>query len=199
MGYNTVIQIITDGIQRYLTRITAGWWVLSVLVICMVALWNWHQVKRQEKSVKTACLLVLIILYLLTVILVTFGSRLPDPHISYQLVPFYSHKQAFFYGSENEIFQILCNILLFLPFGVLFPLWKPTKATNVFQLLKYAFYFTFCIEFLQLITRIGCFETDDMINNVLGAGIGYLLLCAARRAKVRCMKLFPGRTVENGS
>lgn len=172
---------------------------MSALTIGLVAFWNGNQVKKREKTVKTARFLILIVLYFLMVILVTFGSRLPDPHISYRLVPFYSYKQAFLYGSENEIFQIICNVLLFLPFGVLLPLWMPAKANNAIHLLKYALYFTFCIEFLQLITRIGCFETDDMINNVLGAGIGYLLLCAARRAKVRCMKLFPGRTVENGS
>lgn len=199
MGYNTVIQIISDGIKRYIPRIPAGWWVLSDLVICMVAVWNWHQVKKRERTVKTACFSVLIVLYFLAVILVTFGTRLPDPHISYQLAPFYSYRQALLYGSENEIFEILCNVLLFLPFGVLLPLWKPAKARNLFQVLKYAFSFTFCIEFLQLITRIGCFEIDDMIHNTLGAGIGNLLLCAARKTKGLCMKLLSGRIVENGS
>lgn len=34
---------------------------------------------------------------------------------------------------------------------------------------------SFCIEAVQFITRLGFADIDDLMNNTIGAGIGYLL------------------------
>lgn len=192
-------RIMVDGIQNYLPRIAMQWWCFSLLVVVITAVWNYNKVKQLGQERSTACLSLIIDLYFLIVIIVTFGTRLPDPQFEYQLIPFLAHKKAFICGDEKELFQILCNIVMFIPFGVLFPIWKEEMVRNVFYLLKYAFYFSFGIELLQLMTKIGCFEIDDMINNVLGAVMGYLCLCTIRRIKRLWIKMFNGKILESES
>ena len=185
--------IAEKGLQNYLPRIAIGWWICSLTVIAVAIIINLQLFRGGHRKVSTAVGSVATVLYFVLVIVITFGSRLPDPHIQYQLVPFLSHKLAL-QGDENEQFQILCNVLLFVPFGITYPFLNFAKnGDSIVGLLKYAFIFTFGIEFLQLLTRIGCFEIDDMINNVLGAVIGYLLFSLCKGIYRVCLKMFSGK------
>lgn len=63
------------------------------------------------------------------------------------------------------------NIILFVPFGVLFPAvtdWKKMWRTVVAGV-----GFSLIIETIQLITSRGCFDFDDVLLNGLGCIIGY--------------------------
>lgn len=63
------------------------------------------------------------------------------------------------------------NIILFVPFGVLFPAvtdWKKMWRTVVAGV-----GFSLIIETVQLITSRGCFDFDDVLLNCLGTVIGF--------------------------
>ena len=63
------------------------------------------------------------------------------------------------------------NIILFVPFGVLFPAvtdWKKMWRTVVAGV-----GFSLSIETVQLITSRGCFDFDDVLLNCLGTVIGF--------------------------
>lgn len=68
--------------------------------------------------------------------------------------------------------QLILNIIMFLPLGILLPLISPRfhKLKNTMTI---ALGFTILIETVQLITGFGVFELDDILNNILGALIGY--------------------------
>ncbi|MBO6116605.1 MAG: VanZ family protein [Ruminococcus sp.] len=70
--------------------------------------------------------------------------------------------------------QIFLNILLFMPFGALFPTISE-KFRNPFATVLCGFLFSVGIESLQYITGRGLTEIDDVINNTVGALTGYLL------------------------
>ena len=66
----------------------------------------------------------------------------------------------------------LGNIVAFIPFGILIP-----KLLNI-DFKKFVFLFIiaiFLLEILQLITRLGAFDINDIISNTLGATIGYIM------------------------
>lgn len=70
--------------------------------------------------------------------------------------------------------NLLGNILLFLPVGILVPLvsgWKKWYKTALIS-----FGSSLLIEIVQLITKRGYFDPDDVVFNVTGAMIGYVLL-----------------------
>lgn len=91
----------------------------------------------------------------------------------YELKPFWSYSHWLFSGMIEYGMEIINNMLLFLPFGFFLAEYK--KRIRFSRVLLIAFLFSFCIESVQLIGRIGLFEFDDMINNTVGAGIGFLL------------------------
>ena len=69
--------------------------------------------------------------------------------------------------------NLLGNIILFIPFGVMLPLW--------FDLLKkfkrffiVAFVSIFIVECIQLFTMLGCFDIEDILLNLFGACIGFM-------------------------
>ncbi|MGH4125565.1 MAG: VanZ family protein [Clostridium sp.] len=74
--------------------------------------------------------------------------------------------------------NILGNMLLLLPFGLLLPmLWE--KFENIRNTLLISFIFSFSIEILQLLSyyignRGRSFDIDDIILNTFGAWIGYM-------------------------
>lgn len=73
--------------------------------------------------------------------------------------------------------QLILNILMFVPLGILLPL-VHKRFHKIKWTMGIALAFTLFIECIQLITGFGIFELDDIFNNVLGALIGYGIIMA---------------------
>ncbi len=69
------------------------------------------------------------------------------------------------------------NIVLFLPFGFLMR--GTYERMSARKIVGFGFLLTLFIEMSQLVFRLGWFEVDDMIYNVLGT---YLGICLYRRS-----------------
>lgn len=104
----------------------------------------------------------------------------------FNIIPFHNFFNYFNIRNTNamikhDIIQYAENILLFVPFGFLLPLLK-RKLTNIKQLLLISTTVSFCIEFIQLIgsllihTLYRYADIDDIIANVVGALIGFMLI-----------------------
>ena len=65
------------------------------------------------------------------------------------------------------------NIVLFLPFGFL--LSAAYKRTSTGKILLLGFLLSLFIEACQLVFRLGWFEMDDLLHNVLGTYVGIRL------------------------
>lgn len=66
------------------------------------------------------------------------------------------------------------NVLLFMPFGFLFP------SNNKYIVLLCGIVFSIAIEIIQLFAYLGLCELDDIICNGLGSLLGYLMFDFAR-------------------
>jgi glycopeptide antibiotics resistance protein len=67
--------------------------------------------------------------------------------------------------------NIIGNIILFIPFGLIGSSMKYKSNTNK-RLICFAMAFSFTLEAIQLIFAFGSFDVDDIILNSLGATIG---------------------------
>ncbi len=65
----------------------------------------------------------------------------------------------------DPLFGLYLNVLFVFPSGFLLHL--PPRKTILL-----GFLFSLVIEIIQLVTRFGMFETDDLIMNTLGAWLG---------------------------
>lgn len=80
----------------------------------------------------------------------------------------------------NSFENLIGNIVVFVPYGFLFP-YVLKKGSNFFVMLLNAFLFVAGIEIFQLFSAFGAFDVDDILLNCVGAVIGYLLYLILRR------------------
>ena len=73
----------------------------------------------------------------------------------------------------NSAENLLGNIVVLIPFGMLFPL-ITRKNWGYLGMLACAFAFVLGIEVFQLFSAFGAFDVDDILLNCLGASLGYL-------------------------
>lgn len=84
----------------------------------------------------------------------------------------------------NSVENLAGNVLVFVPFGFLFPM-VAEEGKRFFVMLLNAFVFVVGIEVFQLFSAFGAFDVDDILLNCLGAAVGFGIykVIAHRRRK----------------
>jgi glycopeptide antibiotics resistance protein len=97
--------------------------------------------------------------------------------VAVNLRPFHTIKGYFNADTPASVlfFNVIGNILLFVPYGFLLPLIFQ-KRVIFFDVFYSAFLLSVSFELFQLITRTGQFDIDDIILNTTGGMLGYPLL-----------------------
>ncbi len=95
---------------------------------------------------------------------------------NYNLVPLRSVGEQLEHITESwSLMNLLGNIVPFVPFGFLLPLYyrkaKPFIKTFLIGLL-----FVFFVEVFQFFTRLGSFDIDDIILNMSSIILGYIMI-----------------------
>ena len=91
--------------------------------------------------------------------------------------------RCFLYGYN----WLILNALLFIPYGILATMAFPKKRKVLFF---YGILGSATIELTQYVFKLGCLDVDDLIQNVMGIGIGYLvtyLLKFGREGKLNAL------------
>ena len=106
----------------------------------------------------------------------------------YNLVPFVEIRRFWVYRHQPGLLALMTNIcgnvIGFVPYGYILPV-VARRMQNGFLIVLSGFCLSLTVETIQLITRVGCFDVDDLILNTLGAALGYLLfvICNIIRRK----------------
>ncbi|MDR2045116.1 MAG: VanZ family protein [Clostridium sp.] len=158
--------IIKDMMEtvRYLPYgILAG--IFMAVLLCAV-----NGVKRARRKTSLSVLaLVCLFMYLVILLSLTFLSREPGSRkgIDWELFSTWGINR------RNNAY-VIENIFLFIPYGCVcawaVPCVRKLPVSFLFGLLTSA-----GIECLQLVTRRGFFQIDDILTNVIGNAVGYAL------------------------
>lgn len=87
-----------------------------------------------------------------------------------------------YYDRLNSFENLFGNILIFIPYGVLYPLAFPKKR-DFLLFLPTVFLFVTGIELFQLFSAFGAFDVDDILLNCTGALIGFIFMIAVQKIK----------------
>ncbi len=126
---------------------------------------------------------VLFILYLAVLFYFLFFADMlgrTDTAQSYSsnLVLFREIRRFWVYRSQigfGYVFLNLAgNILVFIPFGLLLPLLS-IKLRGFVRVVLLGLAFSLVVECIQLVTKTGCFDVDDMLLNTIGAAVGFII------------------------
>lgn len=114
-----------------------------------------------------------------------FGRTTLREGYSYNLVPLKEIRRFIEWGTSSEtgfkamVLNVFGNIACFMPFGFFAPI-NIKKLNNFAAVTVLTFMFSFCIEALQLVSRTGSFDVDDLILNTIGGALGYIGLKVIR-------------------
>ncbi|MEG1848685.1 MAG: VanZ family protein [Lachnospiraceae bacterium] len=95
--------------------------------------------------------------------------------IPFQTIKMYIH----YYNQLNSFENLFGNILIFIPFGMMASMFS-VRLYKLRWLLPLSFVFILGIETFQLITRLGQFDIDDIMLNMFGVILGWLICRAGK-------------------
>ena len=95
--------------------------------------------------------------------------------INYNLIPFRSMSVQIRHITQWwALKNLLGNIIPFVPFGFLLPI-AYRKFTSAIKVLPTGLVSILLIELFQFFTKLGSFDVDDIILNMIGIICGYLM------------------------
>lgn len=128
--------------------------------------------KYSEKPVSAIISGLFLSFSIAVVIVMTIYGRTPGDKFAFRFLPFDSYIEVFVSGNVEVLLQIIMNVVMFVPVGLFLPC-----CFKAFEKNRTVFLSTLAasvgIELIQGIARLGMFELDDILGNVLGAEIGY--------------------------
>jgi glycopeptide antibiotics resistance protein len=116
-------------------------------------------------------------------------SRSAGAYFWVDVHPFSAYREAYFRASGAGWREIILNIAMFVPLGFMLPLLSE-KLRSLPKVFGIGLAGTLLIESLQYAAKLGVFQLDDMINNTLGAVIGYGIVMAmmtVRKSPLRAL------------
>lgn len=136
------------------------------------------------KKKKSTNQMIALFFFFLSIFFILYGTLLcrePRGYREYNFQLFWSY-QKFFDTDQPQAGQIIGNILLFMPVGMLIPFVVSDEKRNRKGLLPItlalAGLLSSTIEILQFFLELGFAELDDIFDNTLGAFIGTILIVA---------------------
>ena len=149
-------------------------------------------INNHKKQIRLLCR-VLFALYIAGLVYFLFFAEMLDRtgierSYRYNLIPFREIRRFIVYadllGPVAVISNLFGNIVIFMPFGFLVPILGRKKRNFWFTSLL-SFALSLAVECIQLVTRTGCFDVDDIFLNTIGGMLGYLVYALVQRKRDR--------------
>ena len=136
--------------------------------------------------------MVLFCLYIILLVYFLFFAegygRVPSQERTYRynLVPFVEIRRFWNYREQLGFMAVFTNIfgnvIGFVPYGFILPIISK-KTENLLFVTSTGFLGSLLVETVQLMTRVGSFDVDDLILNTLGAFLGCLLFMICNKIR----------------
>ena len=155
----------------------------------LISITNSMVVNKRKSTGIRAFAIVLFFLYFVVLFYFLFfseemGRTYSEREYHYNLIPFHEIKRFIHYyevlGMEAVILNLVGNVVAFMPFGFFLPVFA-TRCRTIWNTLLYSFELSVLVELIQLITKVGSFDVDDIILNTLGGILGYIVYKIVRR------------------
>lgn len=163
---------IINYILTYETGIPLVLFIGIIAVVCGIVLFLYYTRISTRTFVRKASI-CMFIGYVSLVICTTIIFRTEYDEMKYVLCPLISY-----IGLYNKLLaQNILNIVLFMPVG--FFAGAALRKKQLLNVIKIGFVLSLSIELIQLISRRGVCNIDDVIHNTLGCVLGFacFVLC----------------------
>lgn len=154
-------------------------WIIMALIFLIItaSIYLIYQKRKgnlQKHKIFSMFILILLFCWLIIVFGITTLSRGANYENMINLSMFSGYINAWNKWSLSEFQLIIFNIIMFIPLGLLLPLYN-NKFKRFIPTFLVSLGVTLGIECIQLATNMGIFELDDIFHNTLGGIIGFFL------------------------
>ena len=145
------------------------WGIMAGIIVAMIL--NMVNARRSHTGRKLvpAPAAVCFYMYVVILLVITFFSRESGSGKGIDLELF----STWGINDRNNAY-VVENVLLFIPYGIVCS-WYLKKIRSFVGCTALGLLSSLGIEWLQLLTQRGVFQIDDILTNMLGSMIGYLL------------------------
>ncbi len=77
-------------------------------------------------------------------------------------------------GTQAVMLNLVGNVIAFFPFGFFLPILYPKCRLLLFTTFL-SFEFSLLVETIQLVSKVGSFDVDDLLLNTIGGALGCLI------------------------
>lgn len=169
------------------------WYKLRCFIVAacvlLAILFSYFLVKRKYNNKKiTKCDLIIryfTIYYMIFLLTVTLFIRIPLETHQYNIELLWTIKRYIETLNKVYLYDVINNIMLFVPLalGITYILPCEYKICTIFVCAL----LSFTIELTQLVTKLGLFQIDDILNNILGVVLFYIIYSLYNnKKKCRC-------------
>lgn len=148
--------------------------VLLIFMSCIILFAAIRSLIQNLRSINKG-MLALFLIYILAVAYITLFSREYAQDTSVHIFRTDLIGKAIRTKSLQPLNHMLLNVAMFIPLGVLLPFVYPEKLNQWGPVILLAIMVTTLIETLQFFLLLGQADLTDIVANILGAAIGFLL------------------------
>lgn len=138
--------------------------------------------KRKNRKILHVFSWILFTIYLVVMVYFLFFceqlGRVPSDEYRYNLKPFTEIKRYLNYIQELGYFYVILNlagnVICFMPLGFVLPVLSNRKW-GIFRITFVSFLASVLVELIQLVSKLGSCDVDDIIMNTCGGLLGYIL------------------------
>lgn len=136
---------------------------------------------------------VLFISYLVLLVYFLFfaesmGRTQTQDDYSYNLELFKEIKRFYVYrhqiGLGAFVLNVFGNVAAFIPCGFFLPIIS-RRSKKWYNTVLISFLFSLMVELIQLVSKVGSFDVDDLLLNTLGGVIGFILYKLIQTYRIR--------------
>lgn len=158
-------------LPHYFPEVFAQRVILSVLIflalcVVIVLLYKCHKIDKLQRNASIILSLYVVILLYFTVI-----GRYSHEEYENRIYFYYSYRRLIEHYDSQSMRQILLNIAMLVPVGFVLSMISNSKGKYM-KAIVISLSLIIVIELLQMLTKTGSCEVDDIINNFLGALLG---------------------------
>lgn len=148
-------------------------------------------IKNTTRNQKLGWMLFISYLVLLVYFLFfaeSMGRTQMQSEYSYNLELFKEIKRFYIYrkqlGMGAVVLNLFGNVAAFVPCGFFLPIIS-RRSRKWYNTLLISFLFSLSVEIIQLVSKVGSFDVDDMLLNTLGGVIGFVLYRLVQTFRIR--------------
>ncbi len=138
------------------------------------------KLSAQNSKKHTFAILLFLIYFVVLFYFLFFSEKLgrtfSERSYHYNLIPFLEIRRFIRYhkilGFEAVLLNIVGNIVAFSPFGFFLPIFS-RRCRYFWNTVFYSFELSLLVELIQLVTKVGSFDVDDLLLNTIGGACGF--------------------------